>query len=178
MARPQRRGRGERGVIRSRGSAWTRHGASLPANQAITAQCIPGGDVINPLFELHCAMARPQRIGTATGQFRHRDLARPRNVRPFHAPPVPEFRCPTTCPPAMDTWAPQPATYHRQNVRTPGHPNPRRNTAKMYGRAFGTLLMHSVLGNFSRRGAPPTCQRHVPTISRIAHPHSRQLEWG
>ena len=27
--------------IRRRGPAWTRHGASLPANQAITAQCIP-----------------------------------------------------------------------------------------------------------------------------------------
>ena len=41
------------GVIRSRGSAWTRHGASLPVNQTITAQCIPEGDVVNPLFELH-----------------------------------------------------------------------------------------------------------------------------
>ena len=46
-------------VCRGANSPRTRHGASLLANQPITTQYFPVDDVVNPLFEPHCAMARP-----------------------------------------------------------------------------------------------------------------------
>ena len=52
-------------------------GASLPANQVITAQCIPEGDVVNPLFEPHCAMARTPRSPPSQRQIPRRSSAFP-----------------------------------------------------------------------------------------------------